>query len=143
MYLIADFSLDYRKCYVALTCPSFLLHVYPLFLYMGSFCVSVCVCFIAGFGLDYRGCCFALTRPSSRLYMYSSFFYTNLPLTRVCPPVLDKGPLCQLSSTRLEDNCHSGILSSTNIGSCRGAYPNVAEFKPLAATGSIAPFLEL
>ena len=41
--------------------------------------------------------------------------------------VEDKRPLCQLSSKRLEDNWHSGLLSSTKIGFLEGAHPIAAE----------------
>jgi len=41
--------------------------------------------------------------------------------------VEDSRPLCQLSSKRLEDIWHSGLLSSTKIGFLEGAHPIVAE----------------
>jgi len=45
----------------------------------------------------------------------SCLFYGDVALLScVRDTVEDKRPLCQLSSERLEDNWHSGLLSSTN-----------------------------
>ena len=47
----------------------------------------------------------------------------------------DKIPLCQLSSKRLEDNWHSGLLSSAKISFLEGAHPIAAVIHLQEAAG--------
>jgi len=55
------------------------------------------------------------------------------------PGVEDKRPLCQLSSKRLEDNWHSGLLSYTKHRLSGGRSPDCRRVNHLRPTGSRTP----